>query len=139
MPRSSLLALAVVALILSACGTAPKPRPPAPTEQLEFALASGPYNCDEGVHVQVEREFRERVNHRIHIDWNGTRYHLERDTSSSGLPRFEDVANGLVWIDLPWKGVLLDGKTNQPLINECHPALGERERRESVRGKRALG
>ena len=85
-------------------------------------LANGTYNCEHKVRIQVEREIRDRVNHRITIDWNGNRYRLERDPSYSGLPRFEDSANGLVWIDMPWKSLLLDGKTNKPLVNECRPA-----------------
>ena len=59
------------------------------------------------------------VNNRIQLSWNGGQYQLERDPSYSGLPRFEDVASGLVWIDLPWKGLLLDGRTQKPLANEC--------------------
>lgn len=111
--------------LLSGCGT-PQPMPPArqaapPGGQLEFSLASGTYGCDDRVRIQVDREVRDRRNVRINIAWDGKRYRLERDPSYSGLPRFEDMANGLVWIDLPWKGVLLDSKTNKPLVNECRP------------------
>ena len=41
------------------------------------------------------------------------------DAMVADAPRFEDVASGLVWIDLPWKGLLLDGRTQKPLANEC--------------------
>ncbi|MGL1834758.1 hypothetical protein ACKVEX_14270 [Rhodocyclaceae bacterium SMB388] len=88
--------------------------------QLDFDLTSGDYVCEWGLRVRVERELT--AGKQIQIGWNGGRYQLERDPSFSGLPRFEDRANGLVWIDLPWKGVLLDGKTYKPLANDCKTA-----------------
>lgn len=87
--------------------------------QFEFPLPSGEYRCERGEHLQLLREVANAVNHRIQLAWNGSRYQLERDPSCSGLPRFEDTASGLVWIDLPWKGLLLDGHTQKPLANEC--------------------
>ena len=124
MPHASLAALAVLSLVLAACGTAPvPPEPPAAqsqrSDQVELTLASGNYRCEHGLRVQVEREIRDRVNHRVRIGWNGGSYRLERDRSYSGLPRFQDTSSGLVWIDLPWKSLLLDGRTNKPLANEC--------------------
>ena len=122
MAHSSLPALVAFSVILAACESPPKVPPSAQNRQLELKLANGTYNCEHKVRIQVEREVLERVNHRITIVWNGSRYRLERDPSYSGLPRFEDGASGLVWIDLPWKSLLLDGKTNKPLVNECRPA-----------------
>lgn len=129
MKHFSLPALAALSLALSACGTQTKVPPIAPPPvaqssssgngQLEFALASGTYGCEHGVRLKVERDVRDHVNYRVRVAWNGTSYRLERDPSYSGLPRFEDAASGLVWIDLPWKSLLLDGKTNKPLANEC--------------------
>lgn len=112
------------ALLLSACSLSP----PAvesgtgissQTGQFEFALPSGDYRCEQGVRLALRREMQDRVNHRVQLDWNGRHYQLDRDPSHSGLPRFEDTASGLVWIDLPWKGLLLDGRTQAPLANEC--------------------
>lgn len=122
MTHSPVLALVVFSLALAACESAPKAPPSAQNPQLELKLANGAYHCEHKVRIQVEREIRDRVNRRITIVWNGNRYRLERDPSYSGLPRFEDSASGLVWIDLPWKGMLLDGKTSKPLVNECRPA-----------------
>ncbi|MBP5996770.1 MAG: hypothetical protein KA535_02365 [Azonexus sp.] len=119
MTHPSLPALLALTLALAACETQPK-APPAPLNaQLELKLASGNYRCEQGLRVQVDREIRDRVNYRINLGWNGNNYRLERNFSYSGLPRFEDAESGLVWIDLPWKGMLLDGKTNKPLANEC--------------------
>lgn len=122
MNRFFLLASAVLALFLSACGTPPKAPPPPGDTQLNLNLASGNYLCEEGVRLRVERQVRDSVTYRVHIGWNGGHYWLDRDPSYSGLPRFEDRSSGLVWIDLPWKSVLLDGRTNKPLANECRSA-----------------
>jgi hypothetical protein len=92
-------------------------RPKTGDGQLQFDLASGTYNCELGLKVDVERNRQQ--SDRINIGWTGARYQLHRDHSFSGLPRYEDQINGLVWIDLPWKSVLLDGRTHKPLANDC--------------------
>ncbi|MDI3514800.1 MAG: hypothetical protein PWP40_2029 [Rhodocyclaceae bacterium] len=117
----------LAALLLSACALQRPAVETAPgvTEQggqFEFALPSGDYRCERGERLKVQREVANAVNHRIQLAWNGNQYQLERDPSYSGLPRFEDAASGLVWIDLPWKGLLLDGRTHKPLANECRAA-----------------
>ncbi len=123
MNHPALPALLALTLALAACETPPKaPSPAQKNAQLELKLASGTYRCEQGLRVQVVREIRDRVNTRINLVWNGNSYRLERDFSYSGLPRFEDASSGLVWIDLPWKGMLLDGKTSKPLANECRAA-----------------
>lgn len=127
MSRLSLLALFASPLILSACTSAPPAAgvyvpevvPEHRNGQLDFTLGSGTYDCEYGQRVDIQREVHARINHLIHLGWNGKTYRLERDPSHSGLPRFEDAASGLVWIDLPWKGLLLEGKTHKPLANEC--------------------
>ena len=123
MAHRSLIPLIASTLALAACETPPKAAPAARSNaQLELKLASGNYRCEQGQRVQVEREMRNQTNTRINIVWNGSSYRLERDPSYSGLPRFEDKRNGLVWIDLPWKGMLLDGTNGKPLANECRAA-----------------
>ena len=119
--------LFVAALATGACGLLPQKTEVAPgvtqqTGQFEFALPSGEYRCERGERLQIRRELANAVNNRIQLGWNGSQYQLERDLSYSGLPRFEDGASGMVWIDQPWKGVLLDGRTHKPLANECPAA-----------------
>lgn len=94
--------------------------PVASPHQLEFELRSGNYQCELGHKIDVKRGSREQAS--MQISWKGKHYNLARDPSKSGLPRYEDRKNGLVWIDLPWKGMLLDGRTNKPLANECRTA-----------------
>lgn len=90
------------------------------SQQLDFALASGRYRCEQGISVDVQRD---QTNPRkLQLRWGSGRYQLERENSESGLPRYEDANAGLVWIDLPWKSVLLDGRTGKPLASECRHA-----------------
>jgi hypothetical protein len=118
-------------LVLASCATPPPPEPgivvsdSVPTHrngQLDFELASGNYICELGQQVEVRREVTDNINNRIQLGWKGRTYLLVRDPSHSGLPRFEDSHSGLVWIDLPWKGMLLEARTHKPLANECRSA-----------------
>ena len=121
------LATIAIPLILSACGSSPPKSPPlapqaAQNGQLELTLKSGVYSCEEKIRIQVERKSQHGSNTRVNLVWNGNSYRLDRDASYSGLPRFEDASGNLVWIDLPWKSLLLDGKSSKPLASECRPA-----------------
>ena len=91
-------------------------------QQLSLKLASGVYRCDENQRVEIQRDPR-RTN-QITLNWQGRRHTLQRYDSESGLPRYEDRQNGLVWIDLPWKSVLMDSDNGRPLANECKAARG---------------
>jgi len=124
--RSPAYAL-LAALLLAACATqAPPPLAQSPgvvevpgdtTPQLALQLASGTYRCEDGARVEVHRDARDA--NLIQLGWQGARYRMLRNPSSSGLPRYEDAGSGLVWIDLPWKSVLLDGRSGKPLVSEC--------------------
>lgn len=85
--------------------------------QLHLKLSSGLYRCDEGIEIPIERNSGSP--RQIVVDWKGERYTLDRNNSASGLPRYEHRASGLVWIDLPWKGMLLDSGSGRPLASEC--------------------
>ncbi|MEF8700780.1 MAG: hypothetical protein V5B33_15950 [Candidatus Accumulibacter sp. UW20] len=85
--------------------------------QLNFRLASGVYRCELGRNVGIQRPAQPAG--ALELDWQGKRHTLLRQDSSSGLPRYEDRQNGLLWIDLPWKGILMNVRSGQPLANEC--------------------
>ena len=87
--------------------------------QLSFKLPSGVYRCDSGQQVEIQRNAAD-----IGVAWQGSRHTLRRYDSESGLPRFEDRDSGLLWIDLPWKSVLMDSRSGRPLANECKAAKG---------------
>ncbi|WP_300453692.1 MliC family protein [Accumulibacter sp.] len=89
-------------------------------QQLRFRLASGVYLCEAGQKIEVQRDTRNA--NLIELSWQGNRHTLQRHDSSSGLPRYEDRQNGLLWVDLPWKSVLMDVNSGRPLANECKAA-----------------
>ena len=90
--------------------------------QLKLNLASGVYRCEENQRVEIQRDPRHADV--ITLNWQGQRRTLQRYDSESGLPRYEDRENGLLWIDLPWKSVLMDLHNERPLANECKAARG---------------
>jgi hypothetical protein len=118
--------LTAATLLLGACATTSQPpaavvrneAPKAPAhQQLNFQLASGVYRCELGQKVEIQRDGRNA--NLIKLNWQGNRHTLQRYDSTSGLPRYEDRQNGLLWIDLPWKSVLMDVNSGKPLANEC--------------------
>ena len=127
-----LTAVIAFSSLLAACATtAPQPSTTSTTsaagrdstrQQLSLKLASGVYRCDENQRVEIQRD--PRHTNQITLNWQGRRHTLQRYDSESGLPRYEDRQNGLVWFDLPWKSVLMDSDNGRPLANECKAARG---------------
>ena len=121
--RTTPLILISACAIIAACSTTGQSSTTAnkskanPPQQLDFKLASGTYSCEQGQRIDIQRSTNQ-----IKINWQGSRHTLQRYDSSSGLPKFEDRQNGLMWIDLPWKGVLMDTNSGRPLVNECKVA-----------------
>lgn len=130
MKTTTYLSILIVMSMLTACATTDgQPATSAPRkesssnkqpQQLKFKLASGTYRCELGKKVEIQRDARNPD--AIKVSWQGNRHTLQRYDSTSGLPRYEDRQNGLVWIDLPWKSVLMDSKTGSPIANECKAA-----------------
>lgn len=55
----------------------------------------------------------------IALHWNKRMHRMTRVSTSTGAQRFENAQNGLVWIGIPAKGMLLDSKKGKQLANEC--------------------
>jgi hypothetical protein len=58
-------------------------------------------------------------NRHIAIRWQNKINRLTRVSTSTGANRFENKKAGLLWIDIPAKGMLLDTKKGRQLANEC--------------------
>lgn len=115
--KTSAIALSILSALLTSCATtdssskmgAAGQQSRKDNQQRQLRLASGVYGCEAGQSVKVQREAE-----LINISWHGQHHTLRRYDSSSGLPRYEDRKNGLLWIDLPWKSVLMDSNTGPP-------------------------
>jgi len=126
---SPVCTLLAFSCLLTACATtsqqpstATAARQEGARSQLKLNLASGVYRCEENQRVEIQRDPRRADV--ITLNWQGQRRTLQRYDSESGLPRYEDRENGLLWIDLPWKSVLMDLRNERPLANECKAARG---------------
>jgi hypothetical protein len=62
---------------------------------------------------------RETQDDQIALQWNKTLHRMQRVGTTTGAHRFENMQNGLVWIGIPAKGMLLDSKKGKQLANEC--------------------
>jgi hypothetical protein len=58
----------------------------------------------------------------IALRWKTTLHRMTRVQTTTGAHRFENRRQGLVWIGIPAKGILLDSKKGQQLANECKTA-----------------
>ncbi|MFZ6799978.1 hypothetical protein [Undibacterium sp. Di24W] len=58
-------------------------------------------------------------NQSLAMRWRNRLYKLTRVETSTGAHRFENQKVGLVWIDIPAKGMLLDSHRGHQLANEC--------------------
>lgn len=75
------------------------------------------FNCELGNKVTVYENAAD--NNRIGLRWQKKMHELTRVETTTGANRFEDKDAGLVWINIPAKGMLLDSKKGQQLANEC--------------------
>ena len=58
----------------------------------------------------------------IGLRWNKRLLRLTRVDTTTGANRFENRRQGIVWIGIPAKGILLDSKKGLQLANECKSA-----------------
>ena len=76
--------------------------------------------CEFGQRLSVAGDHR--ADNAIQVLWRGRVYQMERVRTSTGAHRFEDLQNGLVWIGIPAKVMLLDSRRGSPVVNDCKVA-----------------
>jgi membrane-bound inhibitor of C-type lysozyme len=75
------------------------------------------YQCELGNKLTIYENAADDKH--IALRWNKRLHRLTRVETSTGANRFENRRQGLVWIGIPAKGILLDSKKGQQLANEC--------------------
>jgi hypothetical protein len=75
------------------------------------------YKCELGKKITVFSKPGQQDT--ITLRWNDKNHTLMREATTTGAHRFEDKKAGLVWINIPAKGILLDSKRGRQLANEC--------------------
>jgi hypothetical protein len=78
------------------------------------------YNCALGDKVTIFSNAEDDKH--IALRWNKRLMRLTRVETTTGAHRFENRRQGMVWIGIPAKGILLDSKKGQQLANECKSA-----------------
>lgn len=75
------------------------------------------YKCELGKKITVYSKADQQDT--ITLRWDNKNHTLMREATTTGAHRFEDKKAGLVWINIPAKGMLLDSKQGRQLANEC--------------------
>lgn len=78
------------------------------------------YNCELGNKLTVYRNADD--DQHIALSWKKRIHRLQRVETTTGADRFENRKQGLLWIGIPAKSILLDTKKGQQLANECKNA-----------------
>lgn len=75
------------------------------------------YDCELGNKLTIYTDANN--DQQIALQWNKRMHRMTRVSTTTGAQRFENLQNGLVWIGIPAKGMLLDSKKGKQLANEC--------------------
>lgn len=94
------------------------------------------YSCELGNKVTVYTNDKDEEH--IAVRWKQRLHRLTRVGTTTGAKRFENKNNGLIWIGIPAKGMLLDSRQNRQLANECKTAEQSMSAQASSNGPAAV-
>lgn len=80
-------------------------------------LKTGAFSCEMGNKVELRMDGR--VTDGVTLVWKGRNYMMNPVSTSTGAVRLENKGEGLVWIQIPSKSMLLNAKIGQQLANDC--------------------
>jgi len=140
MKRLSIAIAATVGLLIAAPlsvsaadkpAKAAKPAAKPPVQQQMAALSPDQLNTADRVLVGQSRcEFDQSVNVAavpnqkgwFNVEYKGKSYLMVPEHTTTGAVRLEDKANGMMWLQIPNKSMLMNSKIGQRMVDNCvHP------------------
>ncbi len=88
-----------------------------PTPPTWGHVETGNFVCELGNQVGI-KEDDEKTKSLIML-WKGRSYKLQPVSTTTGAFRFESKEDGMVWIQIPNKAMLLNFKAGHQLANDC--------------------
>ena len=87
--------------------------------QLDAAarVLTGTSDCEFGQSVDIEAESAKPGHLRLHF--KKAVYSMVPEETTTGAVRLEDKKNGIVWIQIPAKSMLMNAKVGQRLVDGC--------------------
>jgi len=82
-----------------------------------MVLQAGTYRCELNRNVEIRQISADGQT--MEISWAGKTHSLQAVNARSGALRFENAADGLIWLVIVGKSMLLDSRKGQQLANEC--------------------
>ena len=82
-----------------------------------MVLQAGTYRCELNRNVEIRQISADGQT--MEINWGGRTHSLQAVNARSGALRFENTAEGLIWLVIVGKSMLLDSRKGQQLANEC--------------------
>lgn len=78
------------------------------------------YSCELGNRLTVYQ--KKDDDKQIAVRWRDRLHRLLNVNTGTGADRYENTKNGLTWVGIPSKGILLNSKNGKQLANECKDA-----------------
>jgi hypothetical protein len=82
-----------------------------------MVLQPGTYRCELNRNVEIRQISADGQT--MEINWAGKTHSLQAVNARSGALRFENTSEGLIWLVIVGKSMLLDSRKGQQLANEC--------------------
>ncbi|MBS1187602.1 MAG: hypothetical protein H6R04_1620 [Burkholderiaceae bacterium] len=79
------------------------------------------YSCELGNNLTIFQ--KKSDDKQIAVRWRDRLHRLLRVNTTTGADRYENAKNGLTWVGIPAKGILLNSKNGKQLANECKDAV----------------